>query len=197
MDISVNHFFVNTYIKTHMRATAFLFGIACGYLVHYIKDKQIKFSTTSLWMLWTSSVVIGIASMFSIVMFFGVEYSPFVRSLYASLHRLGWSYATSWILLACVLGYAGPLRSILASRALVPLSRLTYCAYLMNGLVELYQAASIRAPKHMSIINLVSLIRNQCHKILLFTSFFHCSDWRNNVAHPYYISWSARPVPHL
>lgn len=153
-DISANHFFVSIYIKTHMRATSFLFGIFTGYLVHYIKEHKISFSKTTQWFMWSSSLVIGCASMVSIVLFFGVQYSPISRGLYAALHRLGWSYATSWVLLACILGYAGPIRSILASTALVPLSRLTYCAYLMNGLVELYQAASIRSPKYMSVLNL-------------------------------------------
>lgn len=112
----------------------------------------------SLWILWVASIVIGIGSMFSIVVFFGTNYSTTIRSLYAGLHRLGWSFATSWILLASVLDYAGPLKSILSSRALVPLSRLTYCAYLSNGLVELYQAGSIRTPKYMSTMNLVGKI---------------------------------------
>lgn len=137
-----------------MRATSFLFGILSGYLVHYIKENNIKFSSTTQWFLWTSSSLIGFASMFSIVFFFGVEYPPIWNALYASLHRLGWSYATSWVLLACILGYAGPIRSILSSSALVPLSRLTYCAYLMNGLVELFYSASIRTPKYMSVMNL-------------------------------------------
>lgn len=137
-----------------MRATSFLFGILAGYLVHYIKEHKIHFSPIQQSFLWISALVIGFASMFSIVLFFGVEYSPISRALYAALHRLGWSYATSWVLLACILGYAGPIRTVLASPALVPLSRLTYCAYLTNGLVELFQAASIRSPKYMSVMNL-------------------------------------------
>lgn len=40
-------------------------------------------------------------------------------------------------------------------RVLIPLSRLTYCAYLTNGLVELYQAGTIRVPKYMSTFNLL------------------------------------------
>lgn len=96
--------------------------------------------------------------MFAIVVFFGNDLPSADRALYAGLHRLGWSFATSWILLSSVLGYAGPLKNILSSRALVPLSRLTYCAYLSNGLVELYQAGSIRVPKYMSTINLVSFV---------------------------------------
>ena len=53
--------------------------------------------------------------------------------------------------------FAGTLKRILSSRALIPISRLTYCAYLTNGLVELYQASTIQTPKYMSIASLVSL----------------------------------------
>lgn len=118
---------------------------------------SIKFSRTRLWLLWLTAIAVGLASMFTIVTFFGTQQSVAVRALYAGLHRLGWSFATAWIVFACALGYAGPLRTFLSSRALVPLSRLTYCAYLTNGLVELYQAASLRTPKYMSTINMVSV----------------------------------------
>lgn len=49
------------------------------------------------------------------------------------------------------------MRRFFASRALVPFSRLTYCAYLTNGLVELYHASSIRTSKYLNIMNLVSV----------------------------------------
>lgn len=52
----------------------------------------------------------------------------------------------------------GRLRRFFAARALVPISRLTYCAYLTNGLVELYHAGTVRTAKFLSITNLVSLV---------------------------------------
>lgn len=119
---------------------------------------------------WLTAITVGIASMFSVVIFFDQSYTRLGKSLYAGLHRLGWSFSTSWIILACVLDAAGPLKPILTSRyfewfsrsnftvishllncrVLIPFSRLTYCAYLTNGLVELYQAGTIRVPKYMS-----------------------------------------------
>lgn len=83
------------------------------------------------------------------------QYSHLESALYNSLHRFGWSIFTGWMVLACVTSDGGPLRNFLSSRALVPLSRLTYCAYLTNGFIELYLAASIRSPKFMSVTILV------------------------------------------
>ncbi|KAJ6640289.1 Nose resistant to fluoxetine protein 6 [Pseudolycoriella hygida] len=149
-DISQNYFFVNVYIKTHMRATAYIFGIFTGALVHYLQQKKTTLPNSVIYIGWLTAITVGIASMFSVVIFFDQTYTRLGKSLYAGLHRVGWSFSTSWIILACVLNCAGPLKTILTSRALTPFSRLTYCAYLMNGLVELYQAGTIRVPKYMS-----------------------------------------------
>ena len=58
-------------------------------------------------------------------------------------------------MLACVTSNSGSLKKFLSSRVLVPLSRLTYCAYLTNGFIELYLIGSMRTPKYMSVTNLV------------------------------------------
>lgn len=98
--------------------------------------------------------------MMSIILFFNknMTFTVLENSLYAGLHRFGWSFATGWLIIACVTGYANPLKNFLSSRGLAPISRLTYCAYLTNGFVELYQSGSIRSPKFLSITNLVSFL---------------------------------------
>jgi len=35
------------------------------------------------------------------------EMNPGIRLIYGSLHRFGWTVAVSWIIFACVNGYAG------------------------------------------------------------------------------------------
>lgn len=114
--------------------------------------------------------------MYSVTLYYisSYEYSHLESAFYNSLHRLGWSIFTGWIVLACVTSEDGALKNFLSSRALVPLSRLTYCAYLTNGFIELYLAASIRTPKYMSVINLVILMHLENHldlkKLLTFIS---------------------------
>lgn len=107
--------------------------------------------------LWLSTAAVGLYSMYSVTFYYipTYQYSQLESALYNSLHRLGWSLFTGWTVLACVTSDSGSLRTFLSSRALVPLSRLTYCAYLTNGFIELYLAASIRTPKFMSVTNLV------------------------------------------
>lgn len=59
--------------------------------------------------LWTVALVGGLGSMFSVTIFYHPEYkySTLESAVYAGLHRLGWSFFTGWIVLACVTGYAG------------------------------------------------------------------------------------------
>lgn len=107
--------------------------------------------------LWILSGFIGCYSMFSVSLYYSpsYKYSRIEAALYNCLHRIGWNIFISWLIISCVNNPKGSLRKLLSSRALVPLSRLTYCAYLTNGFVELFLSSSIRAPKHLSVIALV------------------------------------------
>lgn len=122
-----------------------------------MKFLRLTISKRTRSLLWIFTSVIGVYSMCSVTLYYlpTYEYSTLESALYNSLHRLGWSIFTGWFVLACVTSEGGAIKRFLSSRALVPLSRLTYCAYLTNGFIELYLAASIRTPKYMSVINLV------------------------------------------
>ncbi|EAT32544.1 AAEL015331-PA [Aedes aegypti] len=156
-DLQSNSYFANVYVKTHMRATAYIFGLAVGYLVHIMQQKNITIGKQKLFFFWTASTLIGTVSMLSITTFYNSAGTSdyLYNALYAALHRLGWSLSNGWLVLACVTGNAGPLKKFLSSRLLVPISRLTYCAYLTNGLVELYFSASQRVPLYGGVINMV------------------------------------------
>lgn len=124
--------------------------------------------------MWILSSAIGIYSMFSVTLYYlpSYRYTQLESALYNSLHRLGWSIFTGWIVLGCVTSEGNLLKSFLSSQVLVPISRLTYCAYLTNGFIELYLAASIRTPKYMSVSNLVSTKIYSCKRDFFFQCQF-------------------------
>uniref|UniRef100_A0A182SXU3 Acyltransferase 3 domain-containing protein n=1 Tax=Anopheles maculatus TaxID=74869 RepID=A0A182SXU3_9DIPT len=167
-DLQANDYFVNVYGKTHLRATAYLFGLLVGYLVHWMQLKNIRIGRRKLALCWIVSTMCGCSAMFSLTAFYtrlGTG-NYLYNALYASLHRFGWSLSNGWLVLACVTGHGRTLKRFLSWRAFVPLSRLTYCAYLTNGLVELYLSASRRTPLYASIPTLTA----ECisHMILTF-----------------------------
>lgn len=107
--------------------------------------------------MWILSSIAGIASMYGVTLYYipSYKYSNLESALYNSLHRLGWSIFTGWLVLGCVTSSGSLLKTFLSSHILVPISRLTYCAYLTNGFIELYLAASVRTPRYMSVFSLV------------------------------------------
>ena len=106
---------------------------------------------------WLFAIVIGFASMFSITRFYVIPYNNLESTLYAGFHKLGWNIAIAWLVLAVTTGHAPTLQKILSNRAFAPISRLTYCAYLSNGIVELYYSSSVKTPSYMGYLHLVSL----------------------------------------
>lgn len=54
--------------------------------------------------------------------------------------------------------FPGPIRNFLKWRPFTPLSRLTYSAYLVNGLVELHGISTTRTPQHLDNLSLVSAV---------------------------------------
>lgn len=68
---------------------------------------------------------------------------------YVALSPTAWALALSWVVVACVTGYGGPVNSILSSKFFAPLSRLTYCAYLIHPLIMLSAVAHMDGPMHL------------------------------------------------
>ncbi|XP_015122529.1 nose resistant to fluoxetine protein 6 [Diachasma alloeum] len=167
-DISTNDFFRNSYIKTHMRASAYFFGLVYGYFLYRIQGADYKLTKTYVRIGWTLASLSLIASMFSIGIFYGPrkDYGAVDAAIYSAMHRALWSFGTGWVLIACITDNSGPIRNFLKWRAFVPLSRLTYSAYLVNGLVELYGISTTRTPQYLDNLSLVAKVFS--HLMLTF-----------------------------
>lgn len=68
---------------------------------------------------------------------------------YVALSHTAWALAISWVVISCVTGYGGPVNAILSSKMFAPLSRLTYCAYLVHPLIMLSAMAHMDGPIHL------------------------------------------------
>merc|ERR1712142_563132 len=84
---------------------------------------------------WILAAVIALASMYGLIDYPDEPFSKGVSALYASLSRLSWSLALAWVVLACVTGYGGIINSFLSLNIFIPLSRLTFMAYLIHPMV--------------------------------------------------------------
>ncbi|XP_012279978.1 nose resistant to fluoxetine protein 6 [Orussus abietinus] len=151
-DLTRNQYYTASYIKTHIKAMAYVFGLAFGYILYRVQTSGYTFSKNAVRCGWLMGTTLLLAAMFSISLFYGPRkyFTSIEAAFFASLHRAFWSIGTGWVLIACITNNAGPVGNILKWRAFVPLSRLTYCAYLVNGLVELHAISTIRSPEYLS-----------------------------------------------
>ncbi|XP_018562596.1 nose resistant to fluoxetine protein 6-like [Anoplophora glabripennis] len=171
-DISTNFYFLNVYIKTHMRSSSYFLGLLFGYLVHRLQSTGTKIKPLVVWLGLILSASLGIMSMYSIVIFYNPEHTEnsLESAAYSSLHRVAWSLAIGWIIVVCVTDNAEIINKFLSYKFFIPASRLTYCAYLANGLIEVYNMGVLRQPVYLSKYELACKILG--HLILTYTVAF-------------------------
>lgn len=61
--------------------------------------------------------------------------SPAYAAVYSATSRLVWSLGLSWITFVSLHNYGGLVSAFLCAKVWVPLSRLTYCAYLVHPII--------------------------------------------------------------
>lgn len=62
---------------------------------------------------------------------------------------VAWGFALIWITLSCKWGYAKPINDLLSYRPMLPLSRLTYCAYLIHPVTQIVMSFQLKGPVHI------------------------------------------------
>lgn len=60
-----------------------------------------------------------------------------------------WGFALIWITLSCSWGLAKPINSLLSYNGFFPLSRLTYCTYLIHPTVMMLTSFQCESPIHL------------------------------------------------
>ncbi|GBP48266.1 Nose resistant to fluoxetine protein 6 [Eumeta japonica] len=112
---------------------------------------------------WFVSVTLGVITTFSVSVFYQpwYHYSASEAAAYISLHKLAWGIANGWLIIACATGNGGILGMFLTWSFWLPISRLTFCAYLVNGIVELYYVGTLRHPLHISFFNVSAWLNFQ------------------------------------
>lgn len=63
--------------------------------------------------------------------------------------RAAWGLALMWITLSCKWGLAEPIDKLLSHHSLLPLSRLTYCAYLIHPVSQIAMSLELKGTVHI------------------------------------------------
>lgn len=101
-----------------------------------------------------------IATVLLLSMVFGPTQKELSRTsamLYTGLGKTAWSLGVAWYIVACACGRGGIVNRVLSAKCLLPYSRMSYTAYLINPLVIMFGVMMCEAPIHMDFVTLVSL----------------------------------------
>ncbi|KAL6264246.1 hypothetical protein P5V15_004334 [Pogonomyrmex californicus] len=119
------------YFPPWIRIIPYIIGIITGYILIKVNKKLMlkKKIKVFCWLL----PIIGI-----ILILFGhlMRYTSVVgTAIFIALHRISWAIGFAWIIIACSTKQGGIVNQFLSFKGWIPLSRLTYCAYLLNPII--------------------------------------------------------------
>ncbi|XP_070170573.1 nose resistant to fluoxetine protein 6 isoform X1 [Polyergus mexicanus] len=146
--------FDELYDKPWLRAGPYFVGTITGYILFKTKC-QLKLPTGAELIGWILSAMI----MFSVV--YGLypgNLTVLVSSIYAALAHTAWAMAVAFIVIQCCTGSARMIDSLLSLRLMYPLSRLTYCTYLVHPVIMMITSTQMDGPLHLHNGIVVSLI---------------------------------------
>ncbi|XP_035683589.1 nose resistant to fluoxetine protein 6-like [Branchiostoma floridae] len=126
------------YLKPWCRIGPYLVGMAVGWLMVRIKGSSVNRKTMMIvapvgWAVATATALAVLYGLYGT--YHGTVMTNSENAFYLSVHRAVWGMALGWMVLACFYGYGGLVNTFLSWELWVPLSRLTYCAYLVHPMV--------------------------------------------------------------
>ncbi|XP_014224477.1 nose resistant to fluoxetine protein 6-like [Trichogramma pretiosum] len=150
--MDVTNVYLQIYTRVYTRAGPYIIGLAFGYILFKTKNYKIRMNRTCVACGWLVATAVGLAAVLGprAMYFNDYPYNKWEASFYAGLHRHVFTGAVAWIIFACINGYAGPVNTFLSWRVWVPLSKLTYSAYLTHYIVLLYNIGSARTSGNLT-----------------------------------------------
>ncbi|XP_031632725.1 uncharacterized protein LOC116346685 [Contarinia nasturtii] len=134
------------YEKPWTRLGPYVMGMIAGYILNRYKSAPPAITPFINIVLWTMSLSVMLLLVFGV---WNGTLNLLWTALYVSLGHSAWGMALIWIVLSCKWGLGKPIDSLLSLRALLPLSRLTYCAYLVHPVTQISVSLDLKGPIHI------------------------------------------------
>ncbi|CRK99548.1 CLUMA_CG012865, isoform A [Clunio marinus] len=135
------------YDKPWQRFSPYFMGMFTGYILHrYKKPPKIQ----NLFIINICMWILSIGILFLVI--FGVtegQLGVVETSIYVSFGHAAWGVGLIWITLSCCWGLAKPINSLLSYNGFFPLSRLTYCTYLIHPTIMMITSFQCDGPIHL------------------------------------------------
>ncbi|KAI5738743.1 hypothetical protein M8J77_010634 [Diaphorina citri] len=148
--------FQNVYVKSHLRAFPYVFGLFCGYLYINLKESGFRMHAGVKWGIAGVFMIIGHIPYIGSGIFYvpGRPYNALENAIFFSFQRLIWAPIVGFIIVLHATVRFGITSKLVDLRAWVPISRLTFCAYLVHVIFQLMDIGTMRSPNYMSYTNI-------------------------------------------
>ncbi|XP_017114295.1 uncharacterized protein LOC108137215 [Drosophila elegans] len=134
------------YDKPWQRVGSYIVGMCAGYVLYKVKTPPLISRRLNL-SLWAASLFV------LLIVVFGVwegQLSTVNTAFYVGVAHTAFGCGLVWIVLSCCWGLAPTVNAILSYRVMWPLSRLTYCAYLIHPIIMFICSSHMSGTVHLS-----------------------------------------------
>ncbi|XP_026764609.2 nose resistant to fluoxetine protein 6-like [Galleria mellonella] len=157
------------YDKPWSRIGPYLVGMIVGWYLHKTKC-QVRIPYWLVGAGWISALAIIGSLIFGMV---DGYFEVWPTAFYVSIGHSAWGAALAWVAIACCCGYGGLINSALSYRGFLPLSRLTYCAYLIHPTIMVISTFHLDGPLHLQ--NTMVIVTYAGYAVMAFLSSFAIS----------------------
>lgn len=133
------------------RATPYLIGIALGVAVKEFGKVQLPKGVAISGWLATISGIVWCFYKPSNLSHKDYQYDPSAAAQYSALAPLLWALSMSWIIFACHNNASWKLNSLLSSRPMIFISRISYSIYLVIFIVFFYFSGTLKSSEEFHV----------------------------------------------
>lgn len=150
-------YFNDYYITPYCRIGTYIVGIITGYILYKTEcrcriNRYVNLIGWLLAAVAACSVVYGLHDPVN-----GHPLSVDVSALYNTTNRIAWGASICWVIFSCATGNGGYVNTLLSWKAFIPLSRLTYCGYLIHPIIMFGFYFSHQTPIHFTYFSLIMI----------------------------------------
>ncbi|KAK3870148.1 hypothetical protein Pcinc_024604 [Petrolisthes cinctipes] len=159
-----SEYYDKVYFESWCRATPWMIGIWLGYIIVQQGNTRPKMNGLVVAVGWTLATLTGLLVVFGMWSYnipyitdpsLYITWDTMTQLTYGGLHRPAWAAALAWVVYSCHYGYGGLVNGFLSHPSWQPLSRLTYCMYLVALQMQYLIAYTLRVPFYYTNLNKV------------------------------------------
>ncbi|XP_052756126.1 O-acyltransferase like protein-like [Galleria mellonella] len=144
-------YFSYYYVNPLVRSSPFFVGMIFGYILHLCRGKEIIIPKAQVALLWLLALILSSGVIYMHYPVIQIDWDKqTVNDLVNSFMRPIWSLCVSWMIFACVHGYAGPINWLLSHPMWKILGRLSYAMYIFHYPLMILVNGTVRTPLYFS-----------------------------------------------